>query len=169
MPFLGEICIVPFNFAPGGWAFCDGRILPINQNQSLYSLLGNVYGGDGRATFALPDLRGRVPIHVGNAHPRGQKGGEASHTLTLAEMPTYQQAINATNDRSGLSSDNPSGNILGRSSEPLYAELPKDSINLGSSSVLTSGEEGGQAHLNMQPFIILHFCIALHGEFPPRN
>ena len=109
-PFLAEIRMFGFNFAPRGWAFCDGQILPINQNQSLYSLLGTTYGGDGRTSFALPDLRGRTPIHVGNGHAQGQKSGEETHTLPAGETPPHGHVLSASAD--GGVSINPSGSVL---------------------------------------------------------
>jgi len=168
-PFLAEIRIVGFNFAPRGWAFCDGQILPINQNQSLYSLLGTTYGGDGRTSFALPDLRGRVPIHVGSSnggtsHTLGQKSGEETHTLSAAEMPNHIHQIRVSKDNA--TSMNPSGNVLARAGVNFYRNLtnPKD-LNAGAFASVG----GGQAHDNMQPYIAVHFCIALQGLFPSRN
>lgn len=169
-PFLAEVRIVGFNFAPRGWAFCDGQILPINQNQSLYSLLGTTYGGDGRTSFGLPDLRGRVPMHVGRSngggdHREGQKSGEETHTLSGAEMPQHTHTLRAssTNANSGV----PTGHVLASSTLP---EAYRDPTNLGfmrSGSITNVG--GGQAHENMQPYIALNFCIALRGLFPSRN
>lgn len=168
-PFLAEVRMVGFNFAPRGWAFCDGQILPINQNQSLYSLLGTTYGGDGRTSFALPDLRGRTPIHVGRSnggeeHGLGEKSGEETHTLTTAEMPQHSHTLRGTNDEPG--DDNPSNNVLSRSAQQIYAPFDAPS-SLGSGTVMNTG--GGQAHENMQPYLALNFCIALQGLFPSRN
>ena len=166
-PFLAEVRIVGFNFAPRGWAFCDGQILPINQNQSLYSLLGTTYGGDGRTSFALPDLRGRTPIHVGSSngtqHLLGQKSGEETHTLSEAEMPNHGHTARA-NSNAG---DTPipstrslaRGNNLYRSATNMVELHPSTTASVG----------GGQAHNNMQPTIALNFCIALQGLFPSRN
>ncbi|KAA3663378.1 MAG: phage tail protein [Chloroflexi bacterium] len=162
-PFLAEIRIVGFNFAPRGWAFCDGQILPINQNQSLYSLLGTTYGGDGRTSFALPDIRGRVPIHVGNGHRQGQKSGEETHTLSAAEMPQHKHAIQASANTAN--SNSPSGHVLAQSI-PLYSE-PTNLVNMRSGTITNVG--GGQAHNNMQPCLAVNFCIALQGLFPSRN
>lgn len=168
-PFLAEVRIVGFNFAPRGWALCDGQILPINQNQSLYSLLGTTYGGDGRTTFALPDLRGRTPIHVGRSngggdHREGEKGGEETHTLSANEMPQHTHALNASTDEDGVITA--ANNVLARAPQALYADPPPDTP-LQSSSVTNVG--GGQAHDNMQPFLALNFVIALQGLFPSRN
>ena len=162
-PFLAEVRIVGFNFAPRGWAFCDGQILPINQNQSLYSLLGTTYGGDGRTSFALPDLRGRTPIHVGNGHLLGQKGGEESHTLGAAEMPQHGHSAQA----SAVDADtvDPTGHILSKALN-VYGNA-SNLVQLRAGTVANAG--GGQAHNNMQPFIAVNFCIALQGLFPSRN
>jgi microcystin-dependent protein len=167
-PFLAEIRIVGFNFAPRGWALCDGQILPINQNQSLYSLLGTTYGGDGRTSFALPDLRGRCPIHVGSsngqAHSLGQKSGEETHTLSAAEMPTHTHTLHGTNDTA--TSDVGDGHVLARAAGNIYGDL-RTAVPMGSGALTNVG--GGQAHENMQPYLALTFCIALQGLFPSRN
>lgn len=168
-PFLAEVRIVGFNFAPRGWAFCDGQILPINQNQSLYSLLGTTYGGDGRTTFALPDLRGRTPIHVGSSngthHQEGQKSGEETHTLSAAEMPNHDHVLRASSTDANESS--PTGHVLSRSVVP---EAYREPGNLGAMNAGTvTNVGGGQAHENMQPYLALNFCIALRGLFPSRN
>lgn len=162
-PFLAEVRMVGFNFAPRGWAFCDGQILPINQNQSLYSLLGTTYGGDGRTSFALPDLRGRTPIHVGNGHQQGQKGGEETHTLAVNEMPNHQHQWRAANENG--SNPSPANNVLGN-----YANGYRDGQDLISPLAGTlANNGGGQGHNNMQPFLAVNFCIALQGLFPSRN
>jgi microcystin-dependent protein len=162
-PFLGQITIFGFNFAPKGWAFCDGQILPINQNQSLYSLLGTTFGGDGRTTFALPDLRGRTPLHIGDGHTRGQKSGEETVTLTEAEIPTHTHVAKASND--DANSLQPTDNLLARALN-LYVPAA-NTVELRSGTVTNDG--GGQAHDNMQPYLTLSFCIALQGIFPSRN
>lgn len=173
-PFLAEVRIVGFDFAPRGWAFCDGQILPINQNQSLYSLLGTTYGGDGRTSFALPDLRGRVPIHVGRSnggqeHTLGQKSGEETHTLSVNEIPQHSHALDAVNETAGAA--NPAGNFLARPVSALgsvYSDASTGAnTNLNDNSVGRVG--GSQAHDNMQPYIAVNFCIALQGLFPSRN
>ncbi len=163
-PFLAEVRIVGFNFAPRGWAFCDGQILPINQNQSLFSLLGTTYGGDGRTSFALPDMRSRTPIHVGNGHTEGQKSGEETHTLSGSEMPAHDHTAMASSDDANL--DTPAGNVLARATTTLY-HTPTNLTSLNAQSIASVG--GGQAHDNMMPFIALNFCIALQGLFPSRN
>lgn len=170
-PFLAEIRLMGFNFAPRGWAFCDGQILPIKQNQSLYSLLGTTYGGDGRTSFALPDLRGRTPIHTGRSnggddHLLGQKSGEETHTLSSAEMPQHTHALEAAS--SSATATSPAGGLLSEAVDPIYApyEAASDAI-MGSGTVANVG--GGQVHENMQPYIAVNFCIALQGLFPSRN
>lgn len=160
-PFLSEIRIMSFGFAPKGWAFCNGQLLPINQNQGLFSLLGTTFGGDGRVNFGLPDLRGRTPIHVGSGHTLGERGGEQAHTVSIAELPTHAHAMQATT----ATGDTPvaPGNLLADSPSQLYG--PATALtSLHPSSVTNTG--GSQAHLNMQPFLTLTFCIALQGIFP---
>lgn len=160
-PFLSEIRIMSFVFAPRGWALCNGQLLPINQNQALFSLLGTTFGGDGRVNFALPDLRGRAPIHVGGSHTLGERGGEQAHTLSISEIPTHTHVLNATTSAGNIPV--PTNNILADSPSQLYASASNlTSINAG--SVVNTG--GSQAHLNMQPFLTLSFCIALQGIFP---
>jgi len=167
-PFLAEIRMFSFNFIPKGWARCDGQLLSINQNQALFSILGTTYGGDGRVTFALPDMRGRMPMH--NALP-GAQGGEAAHTLTALELPQHghsMQAVNQT-DPTALRSTSPSGNYL--------CSIPAGGANvfhsydgsaaLSPASVAYAG--GGQAHENRQPYTTSMFGIALVGIFPSRN
>lgn len=168
-PFLAEVRMVGFNFPPRGWALCDGQILPINQNQSLYSLLGTTYGGDGRTSFALPDLRGRTPIHVGRSnggaqHELGQKSGEETHTLSTNEMPQHTHTLLATNTGDGSTS--PADNVFANAGADLYN--PADSlVDMNAGAVSNVGE--GEAHENMQPYLALNFCIALRGLFPSRN
>lgn len=163
-PFLSEIRIMSFVFAPRGWALCNGQLLPINQNQGLFSLLGTTFGGDGRVNFALPDLRGRVPIHVGSGHTLGERGGEQAHTLSIAEIPTHvhvAQATNADQNRASI----PTNNFLGPANNLYSAPVSLTAINPG--TIANVG--GSQAHLNMQPFLTLSFCIALQGIFPSPN
>lgn len=163
-PFLAEVKIVGFNFAPRGWAFCDGQILPINQNQSLYSLLGTTYGGDGRTTFALPDLRGRVPLHQGSNHRLGQKSGEETHTLSVPEMPAHTHGLSASNQASDTT--NIANHILGVATAPVYGD-GKNLVSMKPGTIANVG--GSQAHENMQPYLAVNFCIALRGLFPSRN
>jgi len=163
-PFLAEIRIMSFNFAPKGWAFCDGQLLPINQNQALFSLLGTTYGGDGRLNFGLPDLRGRVSLHMGNGHTLGERGGEQAHTLSISEIPTHTHTLqaSATPGNTPISTNNVLSSAQGQLFGPaanLTSLTPGTVTNVG----------GSQAHLNMQPFLTLSFCIALQGIFPSQN
>lgn len=163
-PFLAEIRIMSFEFAPRGWALCNGQLLPINQNQALFSLLGTTFGGDGRVNFALPDLRGRVPIHVGSGHTLGERGGEQAHTLSIAELPTHTHVLNGTsNEGTALTT---SGNLLAKNLNFSY-HSPDSLVAMNAGTIANVG--GSQAHLNMQPFLALTFCIALQGIFPSRN
>ena len=166
-PFLAEIRMVGFNFAPRGWAFCDGQILPINQNQSLYSLLGTTYGGDGRTSFALPDLRGRTPIHVGEGYRQGAKGGEETHTLGVNEISQHTHTLRASS--SDGDSNLPPDKVLAKESGGLYeANAPASNLVPMVSGTLENAG-GSQGHENMQPFLALNFTIALQGLFPSRN
>ena len=162
-PFLSEIRIMSFIFAPKGWAMCNGQLMPINQNQALFSLLGTTFGGDGRVNFALPDLRGRTPIHVGSGHTLGEKGGEQAHTLTISELPQHTHLAQAspTNANTPIASNN----FLGAANN-LYVPFANPTT-ITPQSVTNTG--GSQAHLNMQPFLTLNFCIALQGIFPSPN
>jgi microcystin-dependent protein len=160
-PFLSEIRIMSFSFAPKGWALCNGQLLPINQNQALFSLLGTTFGGNGATNFALPDLRERTPIHVGSGHTLGERGGEQAHTLSIAELPTHTHVTWASGSDGNAPS--PENTVLARTVDHLYAPA-SNLAALHSSSVLNAG--GSQAHLNMQPFLTLSFCIALQGIFP---
>jgi microcystin-dependent protein len=163
-PFLSEIRIMSFNFAPKGWALCNGQLLPINQNQPLFSLLGTTYGGDGRVNFGLPDLRARTPIHMGNGHTLGERGGEDAHTLTLAEMPTHTHLVAASSVASG-GNNSPVGRFLGGAADA-YA-TPSNLTPLRAGTITNAG--GSQAHLNDQPYLGLTFSIALQGIFPSQN
>jgi microcystin-dependent protein len=157
---MSEIRIMSFNFAPKGWALCDGQLLPINQNQGLFSLLGTTFGGDGRVNFALPDLRSRAPIHVGSGHTLGERGGEQAHTLSIAEIPTHTHSAKGTNTNGAtlFLSNNFFGAVNNGYSAAtgLVSMEPSTLANVG----------GSQAHLNMQPFLVLNFSIALQGIFP---
>jgi len=163
-PFLAQIIIVGFNFAPRGWAQCDGQLLPIAQNQALYSLLGTTYGGDGRTTFGLPDLRGRTSIHRGTGHILGQKGGEAAHTLNTAQIPAHGHTVSASGDDAQTNA--PGDYVPAKATTFAYGE-PAGLVGMNPGVIPNAG--GGQAHDNMQPFLTLNFVIALQGLFPPRN
>lgn len=164
-PFLAEVKIVAFNFPPRGWAFCDGQILPINQNQSLYSLLGTTYGGDGRTTFALPDLRGRTPIHVGTSHGLGQNSGVEGATLSVSEIPTHTHTARASSDLGN--NPNPATRVLADTAPNELYHDATDLVELRSETIANAG--GGQPHNNMQPYTVLNYCIALQGVFPSRD
>ena len=168
-PFVAEVRILPINFAPKGWAFCNGQILPIAQNTALFSLLGTTYGGNGQTTFALPDNRGRTPIHVGSGHTLGERGGEQAHTLSISELPTHTHVLSAV--QTGTVSGNKTGAIGAAlsTSTPnnIYSSAISNLVSLNAGTVTSVG--GSQAHLNMQPYLTLNFCIALQGIFPSQN
>jgi microcystin-dependent protein len=153
-----------FVFAPKGWALCNGQLLPINQNQALFALLGTTFGGNGQTNFALPDVRGRTPIHTGAGHTLGEAGGEQAHTVSVAELPTHTHPAGASTVDTG-GNDNPTGNVLG-SASGLY-HPPAGLTPMNPETIANTG--GSQAHLNMQPFLTLSFCIALQGIFPSPN
>lgn len=160
-PFLSEVRIMSFVFAPKGWALCNGQLLPINQNQGLFSLLGTTFGGDGRVNFALPDLRGRTPIHVGSGHTLGEKGGEPAHTLSIGELPTHTHVAQGSSNTGNV--QDATNNVLGVVPGRIYTD-PATLSSLSPTTITNVG--GSQAHLNMQPFLTLSFCIALQGIFP---
>lgn len=162
-PYLSEIKIMSFNFPPKGWALCNGQLLPINQNQALFSLLGTTYGGDGRVNFALPNLQGRSPNHVGQGLVLGQLGGEQAHVLTISEATTHTHSAAASSSKSD--SFVPTGNYLG-AADNFYAPLA-DATPLPPATLAITG--GSQPHENMQPYLVLSFCIALQGIFPTQN
>ncbi len=163
-PFLSEIKIVSFNFPPKGWAFCNGQLLPINQNQALFSLLGTTYGGNGQTNFALPNLRGHVPIHTGNGHTLGETAGSQSVTLNIPQLPTHIHFLQATNTPGTL--DTPGNNVLGAASIQGYGS-PSALTPMNPGTVSSVG--GSQPHNNMMPYLVLNFIIALQGIFPSRN
>ncbi|MGO4270832.1 phage tail protein [Paenibacillus sp. TAF58] len=176
-PFVGEICIFPFNFAPKGWAFCDGQLLPISQNTALFSLLGTTYGGDGKSTFALPNLQGMVPLHAGqgpglSSYALGQTAGTEHVTLLNSEIPIHSHTL-----QYGISvgsQESPEGQIwkdTGSRRGGLAYTIPPanqtESVLMGALAIAPAG--GGQPHNNMQPYLTLNFCIALQGVYPPRT
>jgi len=163
-PFLAELRIVSFNFAPKGWATANGQLLPINQNQALFSLLGTTYGGDGRVNFALPDLRGRSPLHFGASFTLGQKGGEEAHTISMSEMPAHFHFVNGTTTVGSLNNGNQ--NVLGVSQAPVY-NGPLNFTTLDPTSITNAG--GSQPHNNLQPYLVLNVVIALQGIFPSQT
>jgi len=172
-PFLGEIMMTGANFCPRGWANLDGQLLPISQNQALYSLLGTAYGGDGRMTFGLPDLRGRVPLHVGQGpgltdRRQGSKGGEENHALNIAEMPPHHHALNASKETANQLT--PTGNLLANQSgrKMIYAPPAANAVTpMHANAIGITGS--GQTHNNMQPFLGIRFCMALQGVYPSRQ
>lgn len=165
-PFLSEIRLFSFVFPPKGWALCNGQLLPINQNQALFSLLGTTFGGDGRVNFGLPDLRGRSPLHVGGSHTLGETGGEQDHTLRLGELPQHSHNVNVAATASTLT---PTGTtILASPGKPAFAAA--HSGGPVAMAPQSGGNTGGNAaHLNMAPFLTVSFCIALQGIFPSPN
>lgn len=167
-PFMSEIRIMSFGFPPKGWALCDGQLLPINQNQALFSLLGTTFGGDGRVNFGLPNLQGRTPIHVGSGHTLGERGGEQAHTLSVSELPTHTHIANGNSSLAATS--DPTNAVFSQPSAALgsvYSTNPSPAVAMNAGAVANTG--GSQAHLNMQPFLTLNFSIALQGIFPSQN
>ncbi len=173
-PFLGEIIMFGGNFAPRGWAFCDGQLLPISQYSALFSILGTTYGGDGRTTFALPDLRGRIPMHPGNGpglrgHRLGEKGGQEEVTLTTSQIPSHNHTVVVRGSEEDPDTTDVNGSVLSTTPEfsNYYAGTPESSINLGG---VACGNTGGNlSHSNIQPYNCVNFIIALQGVFPSRS
>ncbi|GAA0717405.1 phage tail protein [Dokdonella soli] len=162
-PFIGEIRMFGGNFAPVGWAFCEGQVQAIDQNQSLFQLIGTAYGGDGQTTFALPDLRGRLPIHVGPGFALGQTGGAESVTLTTSQIPAHGHAPQAS--RGGTSSVNPAGNMLAAGGVTMYT----NSLATPVAMPPTQSSGGSQPHTNMQPYLCVNYIISLFGIFPSQT
>jgi len=161
-PFIAEIRVLSFSYAPKSWALCNGQLLPINQNQALFALLGTTFGGNGQTTFALPDLRGCVPMHVGGRHVLGERAGQEAHTLTAPEYPTHNHLANVVNSNANAA---PTGHLLA-AANALYQPQPANT-QLAPSTITSVG--GGQPHANQQPFLTLSFAIALQGIFPSQN
>jgi len=170
-PFVGEIRMFAGNFAPRGWAYCDGQLLAVSQNDALFSLLGTIYGGDGRTTFGLPDMRGRIPIHAGTGpglSPRqlGSKAGSENETLTVNQLPSHTHPMQASSE--AASSPNPQDQVLAESiTDRVYRPNTAPDVNMASSSVSNVG--GSRSHTNLMPFLCVHFIIALFGIYPSRN
>jgi microcystin-dependent protein len=177
-PFLGEIKIISWNFPPKGWTFCNGQLLPINQNQALFAILGTTYGGDGRQTFGLPNLQGRVPVHVGDGIVLGELGGQTAHTLNIAELPAHNHVLvglNVTADTADANGNTPSSGVMpakgvaattnGPVDLLLYGATPNTAMN--PATMVPTG--GNQPHENMSPYLTLNFIIALQGIFPSQN
>ena len=166
-PYLAEIRITSFAFAPKGWAMCNGQLLPINQNQALFSLLGTTYGGNGTTNFALPNMQGRAPMHFSGSHPLGQAAGEETHTLSAAEMPAHVHALQASGKVAASAS--PNAGVLAapaRGATPAYAAAT-NLVPLNPAAIATSG--GGQPHENRPPYLAMNFIIAMVGIFPSRS
>jgi microcystin-dependent protein len=169
-PFVGEIRMFGFNFPPQGWALCDGQLLSISQNAALFSLLGTTYGGDGESTFALPDLRSRVPVSQGqgdglSSYAEGQAGGTETVTLAAAQMPAHTHAVSASS--SPAASERPAGRVLARSPDHSYIPEPDTDTVMNAKMIGAAGNS--QPHDNIQPYLVLNFCIALQGVFPARE
>lgn len=163
-PFLSEIKIMSFNFPPKGWALCNGQLLPINQNQALFALLGTTYGGNGQTNFALPNLRGRVPIHMGSGHTLGEAAGSTAVTINIQQLPTHTHFWQGSGNNA--TTNDPTNNVLARANADVY-NIPSNLTTLDPSAVSSVG--GSQPHNNMMPYLVLNFCIALQGIFPSQN
>jgi microcystin-dependent protein len=171
-PFVAEIRIFPFNFAPKGWAWCDGQLLPLSQNTALFSLLGTTYGGNGKSNFALPDLQGRAPMHPGQGpglslHDLGETGGSETVTLLESEIPAHSHALNAQGPPGDTNL--PGGNVFARTvgATPYLPPAGAPLILMSPNALAPAG--GDQPHNNLQPYLTFYFCIALQGVFPPRT
>lgn len=169
-PFVGEIRMFAGNFAPRGWAFCDGQLLAVSQNDALFSLLGTIYGGDGRTTFGLPDLRGRIPIHAGHGpglseRRLGSKGGSEKVTLTVNQLPSHGHPMQASQD--GATSPNPQGAVLSEALTTTPYIQDVQTVNMNADSITNVG--GSRSHTNLMPFLCVHFIIALFGIYPSRH
>ncbi|HEY2975700.1 MAG TPA: tail fiber protein [Pyrinomonadaceae bacterium] len=166
-PFLSEIKIFSFVYAPVGWAQCNGQLLPINQNQALFALLGTTYGGNGQTTFALPDLRSRVPMHVGGGFTLGEKSGEEFHTLAISELPTHTHFVSpVASAGANANAGDPTNNLWANSGKTNYTT---DAPNNVMSPQAITNVGGSQPHENRSPYLVLNFCIALQGIFPSQN
>lgn len=169
-PFVAEIRIFPFNFAPKGWAWCDGQLLPLSQNTALFSLLGTTYGGNGESNFALPDLQGKAPMHPGQGpglslHRLGEMGGSEKVTLLESEIPSHNHLVNSSDQPAD--SNNPNGNAFATADNPIYSDTGNANVILNPRTLAPAG--GGMPHNNMMPYLTFYFNIALQGVFPPRT
>lgn len=164
-PFVGELRLFSFSFPPKGWALCNGQLLSIQQNAALFSLIGTFYGGDGRVNFALPDLRSRCPMHMGSAHPIGERAGEESHTLTIQELPSHTHTVKCSTNTGTQA--NPGGNFW--APDDAAAVLYRNSANATMAGTASGNAGNSQAHDNMAPYLVLSYCIALQGIFPSQN
>jgi microcystin-dependent protein len=165
-PFVGQMLLVPYNFAPVGWALCQGQLLPIDQYDVLFALIGTTYGGDGQTTFALPDLQGRVPLHAGNGYVLGQKGGVEQVTLTLNQLPAHNHfAIGSSNQQTAQS---PNSNVLAKGTQ-MYVTPQVSSPNTAMSAQSLTPAGGSQPHDNLQPYLTMNWIIALFGIFPTQS
>ena len=166
-PFLSEIKIFGFGFAPKGWALCNGQLMPINQNQALFSLLGTTYGGDGRVNFGLPNLQSRVPIHMGNGHTLGEVAGEQNHTLSLTELAAHNH-VAVCGSALGTQAS-PSGGVWATDNNGNLPYSTSAGASMSPAAIGPAGVSQPQPHQNMAPFLVLTFCIALQGIFPSQN
>src|SRR5215218_10157474 len=171
-PFVAEIRIFPFNFAPKGWAWCDGQLLPLSQNTALFSLLGTTYGGDGKSNFALPDLQGNAPMHPGQGpglslHDLGEQGGSPTVTLLESEIPVHTHAMRASTDDADLKAPTPNRSLARSIGGSLYQTSAAGVQGMAPQALAPAG--GSLPHNNMQPYLTFNFCIALQGVFPPRT
>lgn len=171
-PFVAEIRIFPFNFAPKGWAFCDGQILPLSQNTALFSLLGTTYGGDGKSNFALPNMQGNTPMHPGQGpglslHDLGETGGSDTVSLLESEIPSHSHGVMATAQQALVRQPSPAVGLARSSGTPAYNSTVTGLVTMNDNTIAPAG--GDQPHNNLQPYLTLSFCIALQGVFPPRT
>ena len=164
-PFLSEIKIVSFNFPPKGWALCNGQLLPINQNQALFALLGTTYGGNGQTNFALPNLRGRVPISFNNGHTLGEAAGSTAVTVNIQQLPQHLHVLSGTSNAGNVLV--PAANLLAQTANQAYHSFDNAAVAMGATAVTSVG--GSQPHNNMMPYLVLNFIIALQGIFPSQN